>query len=200
MTLLPGRRATRQPAPDGEAFEDLALPLIPALYNMARWLTSEAGDAEDLVQESLLKALKGFASFERGTNFRAWIYRILRNTWLTSRTGLAAIRTVALEDELAEEGEHGPRPYPEGAIDRKTPELDMIRLRDRGSLQSAMEKLPAHLLETVLLADVEELKYREVAVILGVPMGTVMSRLARARGLLRRELENPHTNSREVRK
>lgn len=200
MTLLPWRRAARKPVPEGEAFEDLALPLLPALYNMARWLTTNAGDAEDLVQESLLKAIRGFAGFEPGTNFRAWIYRILRNTWLTSRSGLAAMRTVALEDELSGEGELGPRPLPDAAIDRWTPEMSLFRLRDIDSLHSAMEKLPAHLLETVLLADVEELKYREVAAVLGVPIGTVMSRLARARAMLRRELEDKGAPSREVRK
>lgn len=200
MSLLPWRRAARKPEPEGVAFEDLALPLLPALYNMARWLTSDAGEAEDLVQECLLKALRGYAGFEPGTNFRAWIYRILRNTWLTSRSGLAAMRTVALEDELAEDGERGPRPYPEGAIDRRTPEANVMRMRDRDSLHSAMEKLPAHLLETVLLGDVEGMKYREIAAVLGVPIGTVMSRLARARALLRRELETQGIRSREERK
>lgn len=200
MTLLPWRRVARKPALEGEAFEDLALPLLPALYNMARWLTSNASDTEDLVQESLLKALRGFSGFEPGTNFRAWIYRILRNTWLTSRTGLAAMRTVALEDESGTESEFGPQTYPEAAIDRKTPEMNLLRLRDVDSLHAAMETLPAHLLETVLLADVEEMKYREVASILGVPIGTVMSRLARARAMLRRELQSQGVHAREVRK
>lgn len=199
MTLLPWRRARPEARPDAESFEELALPLLPSLYNMARWLTSNAGDAEDLVQESLLKALRGLAGFEPGTNFRAWIFRILRNTWLTSRSGLAAMRTVALEDELAEGGELGPRPYPESAIDRRTPELNLLRLRDIDSLHSAMENLPAHLLEAILLCDVEEMKYREVATVLGVPIGTVMSRLSRARTTLRRELAKQTMPTREAR-
>src|SRR5271168_2545935 len=119
MTLLPWKREAQKPGPQRSAFEDLALPLLPALYNVAFWLTRNATDAEDLVQESFLKALRGFAGFEPGTNFKAWIFRILRNTYLTSRTGLAAARTVALEDELEESGTGS---YPEGAIDRETPE------------------------------------------------------------------------------
>ena len=78
------------------------MPLLPSLYNVALWLARDAADAEDLVQETFLKALRGFAGFEAGTNFKAWIFRILRNTYLTSRSGLAATRTVALDDELDE--------------------------------------------------------------------------------------------------
>ena len=91
---------TRDSACQASAFEHLALPLLPSLYNVAFWLSRNAADAEDLVQETFLKALRGFASFEPGTNFRAWIFRILRNTYLTSTAGLAARRTVSLEDEL----------------------------------------------------------------------------------------------------
>ena len=100
MTLLPWKRSARESGPQTTAFEDLALPLLPSLYNVAFWLSRNPTDAEDLVQETFLKALRGFATFEPGTNFKAWIFRILRNTYLTSRTGLAAMRTVALEDEL----------------------------------------------------------------------------------------------------
>jgi RNA polymerase sigma-70 factor (ECF subfamily) len=71
-----------------ESFEELAIPLFASLYNFAAWLTQNQDEAEDLVQETYMKALKGFASFQQGTNFRAWIYRILRNTFLTSRSGL----------------------------------------------------------------------------------------------------------------
>src|SRR5580704_11036776 len=81
------------------SFEELALPLLAAMYGHAYWLTRDQAEAEDLVQESLAKALRGFGSFAAGTNFKAWIFRILRNAFLTSRTGLAAVRTVYLEDE-----------------------------------------------------------------------------------------------------
>src|ERR1700735_236640 len=111
MTLLPWKRANRGSGTQTSEFEELALPLIPSLYNVALWLSRDASDAEDLVQETFLKALRGFDTFERDTNFKAWIFRILRNTYLTSRAALAARRTVALEDELNESGESGPRQY-----------------------------------------------------------------------------------------
>jgi RNA polymerase sigma-70 factor (ECF subfamily) len=187
MTLLPWTRkpAVRESRPGASAFEDLALPLLPALYNVASWLSRNPTDAEDLVQETFLKALRGFDSFEQGSNFKAWIFRILRNTYLTSRSGLAALRTVSLDEELAEQTGSAPSLYPEGAIDRQTPEIHLIHLTDRTALQSAMDKLPPLLLEVVLLCDVEEMKYKEIAAVLDIPIGTVMSRLARARASLR---------------
>jgi RNA polymerase sigma-70 factor (ECF subfamily) len=197
MTLLPWREEKREKVAEATSFGELALPLLPALYNLARWLARDPVAAEDLVQESLLKALRGFDGFEPGTNFKAWIFRILRNTYLTSRSGLAAKRTVALEDVL---DERGAVPSPEATIDRSTPELHLIRLRDTDALRKAMEKLPPHLLEIILLNDLEELKYREIATVLGIPMGTVMSRIARAREFLRRELTAQGTLSREERR
>jgi RNA polymerase sigma-70 factor, ECF subfamily len=175
------------------------MPLLPSLYNLAFWLSRDATDAEDLVQETFLKALRGFESFEPGSNFKAWIFRILRNTFLTSRTGLAANRTVALEDELNEGGESGPSRYPEASIDRQTPETNLLQMADRAALQAAMETLPPALLEVILLCDLEEMKYREIAVSLEIPIGTVMSRIARARIALRTALEAQHTSIREPR-
>ena len=194
MTLLPWKRTTRDESTRSTTFEDLALPLLPALYNVAHWLTRNATDAEDLVQETMLKALRGFAGFEPGSNFKAWIFRILRNTFLTSRSGLAARYTVSLDEEINEDGETGAAAVPEGTIDRETPELNLIRLSDRSALHTAMEQLPPPLLEVVLLCDVEEMKYKEIAAILNIPIGTVMSRIARARLHLRRSLSgNPFT-------
>jgi RNA polymerase sigma-70 factor, ECF subfamily len=188
MTLLPWKRADRGSGSHTSAFEELALPLLPSLYNVAMWLCRRPADAEDLVQETFLKALRGFSTFEAGTNFKAWIFRILRNTYLTSRSGLAAQRTVALEDELNESGESGPAQYPEGAIDRQTPEMNLIQMGNRAALQTAMEQQPAPLLEVILLCDVEEMKYKEIAMVLEIPIGTVMSRIARARAGIRRAL------------
>jgi len=162
------------------------MPLLPALYNVARWLTRDAAEAEDIVQETLLKALRGFTGFAQGTNFKAWIFRILRNTYLSSRSGLAASRTVALDEEL-DEGTTAR--VPEGAIDRETPELSLMRLADRAALEDAMHQLAPPLLEVILLCDVEEMKYREIAAVLEIPLGTVMSRIARARAALRTNLE-----------
>src|ERR1700754_2412942 len=108
MTLLPWKREAQKPGPQTSAFEDLALPVLPALYNVASWLSRNPTDAEDLVQETFLKALRGFDSFEQGSNFKAWIFRILRNTYLTSRSGLAALRTVSLDEELEDQTGSGP--------------------------------------------------------------------------------------------
>src|SRR6201984_1205482 len=189
MTLLPWRRSARPSGPQASEFEDLAGPLLPALYNLAHWLTRNPADAEDLVQETFLKALRGFDSFEPGSNFKAWIFRILRNTYLTSRSGLRAQRTVSLEEQLEEQGGFGPPLYPEAAIDRVTPEINLIRSTDRATLHSAMEQLPPPLIEVTLLFDVEEMKYKEIAAVLDLPIGTVMSRIARARAALRNLFE-----------
>jgi RNA polymerase sigma-70 factor (ECF subfamily) len=198
MPLLSWKRRERPDSPTTPGFEELALPLLPSLYNLARWLTANPVEAEDLVQETFLKALRGFGGFEPGTNFRAWIFRILRNTFLTSKTGLAAKRTVALEDELNNpDGSAGL--HPEAAIDRQTPEMNLIRLADEHALHAAMEELPPVLLEALLLCEMEEMKYREIAVILEVPIGTVMSRVARARAALRNSLQSQMTATREYR-
>jgi len=199
MALLPWKEAAPESGAETSTFEDLALPLLPALYNVAYWLAHNARDAEDLVQETFLKAFRGFGSFEPGSNFKGWIFRILRNTYLTSRSGLAVKRTVALEDELDEHGESGPGLYPEGAIDWRTPETNLIQMGNRAALQDALEKLPPPLLEVILLCDVEEMKYKEIAIVLQIPIGTVMSRISRARATVRRALEAQPKSSREFR-
>jgi RNA polymerase sigma-70 factor, ECF subfamily len=186
MTLLPWKRATHTQSPAGQSFDELAMPLLASLYNVARWLTRDSSDAEDLVQETFLKGLRGFDGFQQGSNFKAWIFRILRNTYLSSRTGLSATRTVALQDEWDDTGKSE---VPEAAIDRDTPELNLMRLADRTALQDAMQSLAPPLLEVLLLCDVEEMKYREIATVLEIPIGTVMSRIARARAALRASLE-----------
>lgn len=152
------------------------MPLLSSLYNHAQWLVRDPVEAEDLVQETLTKALRAFRSFEQGTNFKAWIFRILRNTFLTSRTAISHARTVYLEDhpDVLEAAESG-----------STPEAEAIRLNDLASLRSALLQLVPQLREVILLCDLEELKYREIAEILDVPIGTVMSRLARGRRELR---------------
>jgi RNA polymerase sigma-70 factor (ECF subfamily) len=127
--------------------------------------------------------LRGYAGFEAGSNFKAWIFRILRNTFLTSKTGLETRRTIALEDELS-----GTEVVPDGAVEWATPESLFLQMSDRAAVEAAMEQLPAPLLEVILLCDVEEMKYREIATVLEIPMGTVMSRIARARRQLREEL------------
>lgn len=162
------------------SFEELALPLFDSLYNFACWLAQDRVDAEDLVQETYAKALGGFASFEQGTNFRAWMFRILRNSFLNSRAGLAATRTVALEDETDEASP--------ARVTEETPESILVEQMNQEALREAIEKLPIPFREVLLLADMEEMAYREIAETLSIPAGTVMSRLARARKLLRENL------------
>lgn len=163
-------------------FAELALPLFDSLYNFACWLAKDRADAEDLVQETYAKALKGFSSFQQGTNFRAWMFRILRNTFLNSRTGLAATRTTALADEEQE----GPAVM---GMSSETPETVLLQQANQIMIQEAIEQLPLAFREVVLLCDVEEMSYQEIAEALGIPIGTVMSRLARARQALREALQ-----------
>ena len=165
-----------------DSFEELALPLFDQLYNFAHWLTQNREEAEDLVQETSAKALKGFSSFKLGTNFRAWMFRILRNTFLTSRKGLKVTMTVPLD--LEEEG-------PEPTIERDTPETILLARTNHELLQSAIDELPVHFREVLLLCEVEEMSYQEISETLTVPIGTVMSRLSRARQTLRNRLR-PH--------
>src|SRR5258708_2685386 len=160
-------------------FEDLAMPLFDSLYNFAHWLTQNREEAEDLVQETYAKALKGFSSFRLGTNFRAWMFRILRNTFLTSRTGLKATATVPLEPE-----EGGP----ELAVESVTPETILIDRLSQELVRGAMEQLPVNFREILLLCEVEEMSYQEIAETLSIPIGTVMSRLSRARKALGEQL------------
>ena len=162
--------------PQSDSFEELAMPLFDQLYNFAHWLTQNREEAEDLVQETYAKALKGFSSFQLGTNFRAWMYRILRNTFLTSRTGLRAAATVPLDSE--EDGA-------ELAVEDETPETILMKRTDSELVQNAIDDLPVHHREILLLCEVEEMSYPEIAELLSIPIGTVMSRLSRARKALR---------------
>ena len=155
------------------------MPHFERLYNFACWLTQDRLEAEDLVQETYAKALKGFSSFQPGTNFRAWIYKILRNTFLTSRTGLKATATVPLDPE--DEEEISPSVS-------ETPESILLQRSDGQLLEQAMEQLPVAYREVLLLCEVEEMSYQEIAATLAIPIGTVMSRLSRARKALRDDL------------
>jgi len=167
-----------------QEFEQLAMPLFGPLYNLAHWLTQDRSDAQDLVQETYAKALKGFDSFQPGTNFRAWMYRILRNTFLTSRTGLKA--AVSLDED---------DPQAVTPATTETPESILLARADHDAIQAALRQLPVAHREIILLCDVEEMSYREIAEALGVPIGTVMSRLARARKAMRQLLQHRATGA-----
>ena len=174
----------------GEYFEQMAMPLFDQLYNFAHWLTGNRADAEDLVQETYAKALKGFRSFEEGTNLRAWMYRILRNTFLTSRTGLAAMATSSLEDE-GEEAELR-------MAEEETPESLLMRQQNYASVVDTLARMPVVHREILLLCEIEEMPYREIAQVLGIPVGTVMSRIARARRLMRQTIVAESQKATEV--
>ena len=157
-------------------FADLALPLFDQLYNFAHWLTQDRHEAEDLVQEAYTKALRGFSGFQSGTNFRAWIFRILRNSFLTSRTGLKS--TIPLEDDASETI----------ASEDLSPEALLLEQANRQAVREALNQLSVPFREILLLCDVEEMSYEEIAQVLSIPQGTVMSRLHRARKALRAQL------------
>ena len=160
-------------------FEELAMPLFDSLYNFARWLVHNSNDAEDLVQETYLKALRSFASFQPGTNFRAWMFRILKNTFLSSCSKLERRMTVAMESE---------EDFPVLPATSVTPESLLIERSGNDAVRCAIEHLPVIFREVILLCDVEDTSYREIAEILSIPIGTVMSRLARARKAVRKSL------------
>jgi len=160
-------------------FEQLAMPLFDSLYNFAHWLAHNSNDAEDLVQETYFKALRGFSSFQPGSNFRAWMFRILKNTFLSSCSTLEPRMTAAMVSE--EDG-------PELAVDMETPETILMNRSNSQLVQRAIDDLPLHYREALLLCEVEEMSYQEIAEILSIPIGTVMSRLARARKSVRESI------------
>jgi RNA polymerase sigma factor (sigma-70 family) len=162
-------------------FEELAMPLFDSLYNFARWLVHNQNDAEDLVQEAYLKALRSFASFQHGTNFRAWMFKILKNTFLSSCSKVERRMTVAMDSE---------EDFPVLPTTSVTPESLLIERSGNDAVQRAIEQLPVIFREVILLCDVEDGSYREVAEILSIPIGTVMSRLARGRKLVRESLRS----------
>jgi RNA polymerase sigma-70 factor (ECF subfamily) len=178
--MFPEAFCTMSSTASSASFEQLALPVLPSLYSHAFWLCRNHAEAEDLVQETISKALRAFDSFRAGTNFKAWVFRILHNTFLTSRIGIVASRTVFLED----------LPDLPGMTDASpTPEDCLIRLDNEAVVNEALDQLQPPLREVLLLCDVEELKYKDIALVLDVPIGTVMSRISRARHTLHRLLQ-----------
>jgi RNA polymerase sigma factor (sigma-70 family) len=162
----------------GAEFEAVVLPHLDAAYNLARWLTRNPSDADDVVQEAVLRAATYFAGF-RGANARAWLLQIVRNTAYTSRALVRGAVTVALPGE-----ESGAPTAPE-LIDRgDDPETALSKREDRTRITRLLQALPVELRETLVLREIEELAYKEIAQITQAPIGTVMSRLWRARRML----------------
>jgi len=165
-------------ASDGASFARVALPHLDSAYNLARWLVRDPATAEDVVQDAMVRALSYFASF-RGENARAWLLQIVRNTALTRLTQAGKIREQPLEAEPGGRHEHLPDPG-------RDPEAALAQHERSTQLEQALAALPPDLRECVVLRELEEMSYRDIARVIGVPVGTVMSRLFRARQALLR--------------
>ncbi|MGH9236769.1 MAG: sigma-70 family RNA polymerase sigma factor [Vicinamibacterales bacterium] len=156
-----------------------ALEFLEPLYATALRLTRNAADAEDLVQDTFVKALRFSDRFTPGTNLKAWLYTILLNTWRNRRRD-AAREAVDIDSPRVEEAASGG----DGPAALDTPEQILLRATVRDDLQAALETLPEAFREAVWLRDVEEFTYAEIAEMVGIPIGTVMSRISRGRRLL----------------
>ncbi len=162
-----------------ERFEQALLPHLDAAFNLARWLTRNQQDAEDVVQEAYLRALSFFDSF-RGGDGRAWLLTIVRNTcytWLRKNRPPEA--SVLFDEELHSTGE-----------ETGNPETLALRNADRRLLEQVLEELPLEFREVLILRELEGLSYQEIASVAGIRVGTVMSRLARARQRVARQLHD----------
>ena len=160
-----------------KSFEQTVLPHLDAAYNLARWLAGNDHDAQDVAQEACLRALKFFGSF-RGDNARAWLLTIVRNTFYTW------LRKNRPPENVVELGEEGL------AVEDVSTNAEILNLRlaDTETIRRAIEELPAEFREVVVLREMEGFSYKEIADLADVPIGTVMSRLTRARRQLQKRL------------
>ena len=159
-------------------FEQTVLSNLDAAYNLARWLTRDERDAEDVVQEACLRAFRFFDSFHGGDS-RAWLLTIVRHTCYSWLRKNRMDEPISYDEEL------------NGMASDANPEEELLQHIDQQSLHKALEELPVEFREVILLRELEELSYKEIARIAGIPLGTVMSRLARARKLLQQRLTHP---------
>jgi len=164
---------------DADAFAAEALSYLEPLYATAMRLTRNRSDAEDLVQDTYVKAFRFTDRFERGTNLKAWLYTILHNTWRNRRRD-ASRDAVEVDSELVEQA----ATRPDGPAVFDSPERILMRATLDADLQAALDELPEAFRVAVWLRDVEEFSYAEMAEMLGIPIGTVMSRISRGRKLL----------------
>jgi RNA polymerase sigma-70 factor (ECF subfamily) len=171
------RRPSPAPA-NADGFSAEVLQFLEPLFATAMRLTRNRADAEDLVQDTFVKALRFSGQFKRGTNLRAWLYTILHNTWRNRR------RDASREVEQAAAGAGGGEPV-------ETPERILMRSTLDADLKAALDDLPDAFRQAVWLRDVEEFTYAEIAEMLNVPMGTVMSRISRGRRMLFEKLSAP---------
>ncbi|HEX3598838.1 MAG TPA: sigma-70 family RNA polymerase sigma factor [Lacipirellulaceae bacterium] len=159
-------------------FEQTLLPHLDAAYNLARWLTASEHDAQDVTQEAYLRALTFFAA-QRGANPRAWLLTIVRNTCFTwlQKNRRGEVSAPISPDDLMDSG-----------TTALNPEVLAMRHADRQLVRQAIEELPVEFREVIVLREMEELSYKEIGEVAGIPLGTVMSRLARARAQLEQNL------------
>ena len=169
----------RHKRPDPEAFRAEVLTFLEPLFGTAMRLTRNRADAEDLVQDTLVKAFRFSDRFATGTNLRAWLYTILHNTWRNRRRDEARVH-VEVDSERVEQA--AAAPY--GPTSGETPERILMRSTLDADLQAALDALPEAFRQAVWLRDVEEFSYAEIAGMLDIPIGTVMSRISRGRRLL----------------
>jgi RNA polymerase sigma-70 factor (ECF subfamily) len=165
------------------AFEAEALAALDSLYRSALRLTRVPADAEDLVQETYLKAFRAADLFEPGSNLRAWLFTILHNT-ARNRARDRARDTVSIDSEIVDRAADAPPPGGRSAGAAETPETLLLRETLAPELQAAIDALPDAFRQAVWLRDVEEFSYAEIAEMLSIPVGTVMSRISRGRHLL----------------
>jgi RNA polymerase sigma-70 factor (ECF subfamily) len=175
-------RTSRAPVPDtAERFRTVMLPHLDAAYNLARWLAADAATAEDVVQETFLRAFRAFPGYQGGSP-RAWLFAILRNCWRDRAGGDHERGRVILNHaSLTEAQAAGIEAIPDEA---ETAEDALIRTEESEALRATIAAIPEPFREALVLREMEQMSYREIAAITGVPIGTVMSRLARAREML----------------
>jgi len=176
---MPDRTTEEDPA-RARRFRDAALPHLDAVYTLARYLLREPSDAEDAVQECYLRALRHFDTL-RGQEVKPWLFAILRNV---CRVEYGRRSRVLLYDVNAEP-DKSETTLPLWREAQDTPETEMLRKLDAGTIQGLVAALPDVFREVIVLRELDDLSYREIAGIVGAPVGTVMSRLARGRAMLR---------------
>ena len=173
---------------DHATFADDAMPLMSGLYSAALRMTRNAADAEDLVQETYLKAYRAYERFEAGTNLKAWMYRILTNTYINAYRKKQRRPDESDIDDVEDLYLYRRIGGAEGAVLGRSAEDELMEMFGEDEVKVALEDLPEHYRLPILLADVEGFAYKAIAEILDIPIGTVMSRLHRGRKQLQKRL------------